>query len=253
MPKIVHMFVIVGFGFAAVCASGTDAVARTSARAAAKEPASTTPRLHVPTSLVAMWQPLYPRDRDATYRRSELRALLKKHRKKRFSAACKGAESLRSRLMKQASALFYKHRRKNADVGAIERFIERYVQGKVPLLSIAGEVFAPSAAFRRLAVDACVRANRPELADRFLAQAAGAGVDRQLRLALAAVRLQRDGRPTAVLWLVGKEGGGARAALFRALAAKGPERARHIKNASEVATSSELALLDAFGRWLDKR
>ena len=91
--------------------------------------------------------------------------------------------------MKRASALFYKHRRKHAEVRSIERFIEKYVRGKVPLLAVAGEVFAPSAAFRRLAVDACVRAKQPDLADRFLAQAAGAGVDRQLRVALAAVRL----------------------------------------------------------------
>ena len=233
--------------------SAAVSIAWPSSQLSSTETTAKSPRVRVPTSLVAMWQPLRPIDRDATYRRSELRSLFKKHRKRHFLAACQGAEALRNRLMKQAARLFYKHRRKNADIGAIERFIERHVQGKAPLLSIAGEVFAPSAAFRRLAVDACVRANRPDLADKFLAQVAGAGVDRQLRLALAAVRLQRDGQPSVVLWLVGQHGGGARAALFRALAAKGAERARHIEAARKEATVSEQALLDAWIRWMETR
>ncbi len=202
-----------------------------------------------PASLLHDWQPLVPRPR-ASKQRSELRPLSAAHGKKLWARVCKASERLRARLMSRAARLFYSPVRQGADTGAIERFLYRYVRGAQPLLITAGEVFAPAPALRDLGVHACVRAGKPAMAERFVARAAVAGTETRLRVALAIIRLQKGQRAIDQLWLVGSKGGGARAALVRALATGGETRNGHLGAAQRAATAQERLLIAAFQRWL---
>ncbi len=202
--------------------------------------------------LLHQWQPLHPLP-GATRERVELRPLARSHRKGRWSGLCKGAERLRVGLMRKAAKLFYGPVRQGADTRAIDRFLKRYVRGARPLLITAGEVFAPAPALRDLAVDGCVRAGQPAVAERFVAQAALAGKESKLRVALALIRMQKGAALRDQLWLVGDKGGGARAAMLRALASSGGQRVAHLAAAERSATAEERALIAQFKRWLAAR
>ena len=152
--------------------------------------------------------------------------------------------------MRQASKLFYRPIRQGADTIAIERFLNRYVRGSSPLLVTSGEVFAPAPALRDLAVHGCLRVGKAKVAERFIAQSAIAGTESRLRVALAIIRLKTGQSAAAQLWLVGKTGGGTRAALLRALASRGDVRFGHLAAAERAATAEERALIVDFRRWL---
>lgn len=205
------------------------------------------------SALLRRWQPLFVRPAEAAHKRKELRAVVVDLRKQRWASACRRVEKLRQRLMKTAAGLFYGPTRQGAKTAAIERFYERFVRGAAPLLSTAGEVFVPSPALRDLAVVVCGRANQPAVAERFVAHQALSGAVPRLRLALAVIRLQAGQRADKLLWLVGPNGGGARAALLRALASGGSARQGHLANAGVGATTEELGLIDDFKRWLEGR
>ena len=156
-----------------------------------------------PMALLYGWQPLVPHV-GASRQRAELRPLAASYKKKRWAKLCNASERLRQRLLHRAAKLFYRPVRQGADTRAIERFLERYVRGASPLLITAGEVFAPAPALRDLAVHGCVRAGKPHLAERFVAQVAIAGKESRLRVALALIRLQKGepaSKPAPREWL----------------------------------------------------
>lgn len=206
-----------------------------------------------PHDLLASWQPLRPHALDQTLKRPELVGAVRAHTRRNYLQACLSVEKVRAGLLKQAATLFYKPVRQGADIEGMDHFMKRHVRGPSPLLQLAGEVFVPSAPLRSLGVDACVRARRPELAERFVAQAAGASGDPLLGLSLAVARLQRGLAPTQVVWLVGAQGGGAGASLLRALASQGPERRRHLEAADRSAGTRHRALVDDLGRWMKEQ
>lgn len=206
----------------------------------------------VPSELAARWQPLRPRSGDPTYGRPELKRAWRDHGKARYARSCKAVEALRARLMRKASALFYKPVRKGADLGGIEAFMQRYVRGKAPLLQIAHEVFVPSAGLRNLAVDTCARAGKPDIASRFLDQAALSGTEARLRVALAVTRMASGSNAAEVRWLVGERGGGARAVLLRAIGAPGALVKRYVQQARARAGLAERADIEVVIGWLRK-
>ena len=206
----------------------------------------------VPADVAARWQPLRPRAGDPTYARAELKRSWRDHRKKRYARTCKSCERLRARLMKRGAALFYKPERKGADLGAIKSFMNRYVRGKTPLLQVVHEVLVPSAAFRSLAVDACMRAHRPQFARHFIEQAAVSSKDSRLRTAVAVVRMAAGQNAAEIGWLIAAKGGGARAALLRATGAPRAIRERHIAEARKVMGLAEREDLEAVISWLKR-
>jgi hypothetical protein len=206
----------------------------------------------VPSAIAARWQPLRPASGDPTYGRAELKKTWRAHGKKRFRRACSVSEKLRVRLMKEGAALFYKPVRKGANVDAIKAFMKRHVQGTMPLLQIAHEVLVPSAAFRNLAVDACMRAGKAAIAQRFLDQAAASSKDSKLRTAVAVVRLGAGQSAAEVAWLVGRTGGGARAALVRGLGAPRTILAQRVAEARKQMGLSEREDVEAVIAWLSR-
>jgi hypothetical protein len=114
---------------------------------------------------------------------------------------------------------------KGADVEAIERFLDAFVRGRWPLLELPVDVLVPGAPWRALAVDACVRADRGDIAVAFVAEAAGAAragsvEGTALRLALAVAMAQRAGRWSAGVAVLAPEDAGVRVLLLRALASQ---------------------------------
>ncbi|GEM_PF-3054963 len=207
----------------------------------------------IPVDVAAAWQPLRPSASDPTYARKELSAALRNHAKKRYKKACFALEKVRAKLMKRGAAIFYKPVRKGADLAAIEAFMKRYVRGKTPLLQVAHEVFVPSAPFRRLAVDACMRSGRPLTSRGFLDHAATSSADRQLRTAAAIVRLASGEAPASVSWLVGRKGGGARAWLVRALGVPRSVAKKHLATARSKAASWDRLDVEKVAAWIEKQ
>ena len=186
---------------------------------AACRPAATSrpTRFSIPRAILVDLQPLSPHIDDPVWRRPETRRLLAAWRGQRFLAACTGSASLLDRLLHEGAALFYGPERRRANVDGIERFMSRYVSGSDALLEVRAELFAPGPSWRRPAVDACVRAARPDIAIRFVAVAAGLDGTLPMRTAMAVALLDRDGLPQVVEAWIGTRSGGVSQALLRAV------------------------------------
>ena len=158
------------------------------------------------------------------------------------------------RIELRAARLFYAPVRKDADLDGIDRFLASYLRGKAPLLEVIGELFVPAAALRALAVDSCIHAKLPDVADRFLAHAAlsqsGPRAQR-LRTSLAIVRWQRSRRHPA--WLLDGKAGGARTWLLRAVGRPASLRRKLVARARELALAHELADVRAIAAWLENQ
>lgn len=178
----------------------------------------------LPLDLLVELQPLRPRTVRTEEIAPKLRPAAALHGKQKWQQACDSAEALRSALMRTAAKLFYApDRKKGGDVDGIERFLDAYVRGKMPLLELPLDVFSPAAGFRAIAVDACIRADRGDLALPFLAEIAGAARPGSAdgtaaRLALAVALAQRTGRWSAGVAVLTPEDAGVRVLLLRALA-----------------------------------
>lgn len=182
------------------------------------------PSAPMSVDLLAELQPLRPRVDSPADLAPRLRPIAALAQKGKWQPACLASEALRSNLLRQAARLFYApDRAKGADVAGIDRFLNVYVRGRTPLLEVPADVFAPAASWRAIAVDACVRANRGDLAVLFVAEAAGAARAGSLegsaaRVAMAVAMAQRAGRWQAALSVLATEDSGVRALLLRALA-----------------------------------
>ena len=204
----------------------------------------------VPIAVAARWQPLRPRSGDPAYARAELKKVWRDHGKRRYKRACKASDKLLARLLDEGAALFYKPVRQGADLGGIAAFMDKHVRGRDPLLQVAHEVLVPSAAFRSLAVDACMRAGQPLVARRFIDQAAISGKDSRLRTAAAVVRLACGHTSAQVGWLLRGIDGGARAELVGAVGAPGAMRNRQVELARKRLRLSERQDVEAVIAWL---
>lgn len=207
----------------------------------------------IDAAIAARWQPLRVRSGAPAYARAELKkayaASVKGHNKK----ACVLAEKLRTRLMSEAAALFYAPNRTPADLSGVRVFMQRYVHGRAPLLAIAKEVFVPSPAWRNLAVQACMAAGRPDIAARFVDQVALASSDLHLRTAAAVIRMANGSTKAQVGWLVGRQGGGARAWLIRAYGAPSNLRAQLLQKARQTADFGERQDIAVVAEWIARQ
>lgn len=200
----------------------------------------------LPVDLLVDLQPLRPRSARPEELAPKLRPIAALHAKQKWLPTCEAGEALRSEVMRQGARLLYAPDRfKGADVEGIERFLDTYVRGRLPLLELPLDVLVPAAPFRAVAVDACVRAERGDLAVPFVAEAAGAAKPGSpegsaLRLALAVAMAQRAGRWAAGAAVLTAEDGGVRALLLRALAsADATSRAKWLDDARHAVSRPE--------------
>lgn len=154
-----------------------------------------------------------------------LRPLALAYKKGQWAKACSASAARRQALLQRAAKIFFGMERKKADVEAIERFLDAHVRGDRPELEVAGEGFVAAAAWRSLAVDACVRADLPAQAIAMIDQSASLAGDGPALVALAVARAQAERRWSAAAAVVARSGDSLRVALIRALAR--PEEARH--------------------------
>ncbi|MCO4760537.1 MAG: hypothetical protein KC502_03490 [Myxococcales bacterium] len=225
--------------------SSTTATKRSGVQPAQTAPKSTAP----PTGVLAVWQPLRPNLNAPALGRSELKAAVTAYRKKRWRRACAAVDKQLDRLMDKAARLFYAPVRKGADLDGIDHYLAKYLRGKAPLLEVKGELFAPAAPLRALATAACVRANRPATAARFLSHVALSQPGQRLRTALALVRWQASGRLDRAL--VSGDSGGAATWLLRAFTAKSARRRKLLARARSTALPGELLMVRTVGTWLE--
>jgi len=223
--------------------------------AAQRPPASARPPVAVPPrAVLALWQPLRPNLSAPILKRAELRAAVKAYRLRRWSVSCAASAKALDRIEARAARLFYAPKREGADLDGIDRFLAKFLRGKAPLLEVVGELFVPAAAWRALVVDGCVRAKRPQIADRFLAHAALTRMGpraQRLRSALALVRWQasRAQQP----WLVAGQSGGARTWLLRAVGLPRGRRAHLLAKARKLALAHELPAVRTTALWIGKQ
>lgn len=200
----------------------------------------------LPLDLVTALQPLQPRTEGAARWPAPLRAIAVQAAKGHHAQACRASEALRADLMHKAAALFFAPERKNADVPAIERFLEQWVRGPAPLLEVPTETFTPVAQWRALAVDSCVRASMPDVALTFLAQAGSHGGDSTSRTALAVVLAQRAADWSAALAVLAGTEPSLRVLLLRALAGTSPRGEPWLAQArAQARAPSDMGLVDA--------
>lgn len=207
----------------------------------------------LPIDLVAALQPLQPHADQAARWAPALKPVAALAQKGRHAQACRTSEALRSDLMHKASLLFYAPERKNADVAAIDRFLDQWARGPMAVLEVPAETLAPAASWRALAVDSCVRAGLPDIALAFVAEAGGSEADAATRTSLAVVLAQRAGAWSAALPVLVGAQPTLRNLLLRALAAAPREGQRLLEEARVLATlAAEQALVDAVARALER-
>lgn len=179
-----------------------------------------------------------------------LRPALAAYKQRQWAKACSLSAARYQQLMQQAAKIFFGMERKNADHAAIERFLDAHVRGEKAELEVAGEGFVPAAAWRSLAVDACVRAAKPDEAVRMIAMVASLADDGPARQALAVARAQQEGHWPAAAAVVARSRDGLRVALIRALAQ--PTEAKHWLTIAEshLQTGADQQLLTAVRRVL---
>lgn len=202
-----------------------------------------------PLALAIRWSPLAVRDAAPNVRK-ELQPIVVLASKGRVAEACAQATAMLDARMAEASKLFYAPVRKDANVEAIDRFLERWVRGNDPVLVITAEALAPAPSWRDAAASACLRAGRFGDAERLLRPAAFLPEAGRLRALVALLRWMRtrDLRPHA--WLLDEAGAGVEARLMR-LVLEAPE-AREASMAAlrQGADGKQRELIDAVDTWL---
>lgn len=174
-----------------------------------------------------------------------LRPMLAAYKKRQWAKACALSTARHQQLMQSAGRFFFGMERKKADTEAIERFLDSHVRGDKPELEVAGEGFVPAMAWRSLATDACLRADKPQEAIRMVDLSASLAGDGPAVVALAVARAQVERSWPAAAVIAARSRDSLRVALIRALAK--PEEAKHWLGVAEkhLQTGADQELLAA--------
>ena len=202
-----------------------------------------------PLALAVRWSPLSAREA-APGLRKELVPIVTLAAKGKAAEACSMATSLLEARLLEASKLFYAPVRKDANVAAIDHFLERWVRGNDPVLVISAEVLAPAPSWRDAAAAACLRAARYADAERVLRPAAFLPDAGRLRTTVVMLRWlrTRDLRPHA--WMLDDAGAGVEAQLLRIVLEPVEARTASIAKLREHADAKQRELIDAVEPWI---
>jgi hypothetical protein len=194
--------------------------------------------------LAALLQPLRARALAPKELPPPLRPIAVAHGKQQWSVACQAADKLRRDRMIEAAVLFYGIDRNRPDLHGIATFLDANVRGAQPLFEIRQEGFVPSALWRGLGVDACVRAGVPDRALPFVAYLGADDVPGRVARAVLLAQSARSWQGAAVG--LESERASVRVLALRALAA-GPRTGSALAAEADRAAvlPDERALVDA--------
>jgi hypothetical protein len=196
------------------------------------------------TEVAALIQPLRARTLQPKDLPAPLRPIAVAHGKQQWATACEAAAKLRRDRMIEAARLFYGPDRTRPDLHGIATFLDANVRGAQPLFEIRQEGFVPSALWRGLGVDACVRAGLPDRALPFVAYLGADDVPGRVARAVLQAQSARSWQGAAVG--LASERGSVRVLALRALAAGPRAGAPLMAEADRVAVlPDERALADA--------